>query len=81
VPQRAVQTGLGRQFVYVVGAGDTARARDIVPGRWSGDLWIIASGLAPGDRVVVEGVQKVVPGRPVVPMALVDSGKPIGNDQ
>jgi membrane fusion protein (multidrug efflux system) len=81
VPQRAVLTGLGRQFVYVVGAGDTVRARDVVPGRWSGDLWIINSGLAAGDRVVVEGVQKAIPGRTVVPMALVDSGKTVGNDK
>lgn len=81
IPQRAVQTGLGRQFVYVVGAGDTARARDVVTGRWSGDLWIITSGLVAGDRVVVEGTQKVAPGRPVVPMPLADSGKTVGNDK
>ena len=37
VPLRAVLSGLGRQFVYVVGAGDTAVARDVHPGPWSGD--------------------------------------------
>ena len=36
VPQRAVQQGLGRQFVYVVGEGDTVRIRDVQPGPWSG---------------------------------------------
>ena len=45
VPQRAVQQGLGRQFVYVVGKGDTVTARDVKPGPWSGNLWIIDDGL------------------------------------
>jgi membrane fusion protein (multidrug efflux system) len=66
VPERAVQTSLGRQFVYVVGPGDTAQARDVVTGPWSGDRWIIMQGLQPGDRVIVDGVQKVGPGRPVI---------------
>jgi len=81
IPQRAVQTGLGRQFVYVVGAGDTVHARDIVPGAWSGDLWIITSGLAAGDRVVVDGVQKVIPGRTVQPKLLADSTTVPGKDR
>ena len=67
VPQRAVLQGLGRQYVYVVGPGDTAVARDVRPGPWSGDLWIIDSGLKPGDRVIVDGTQKVGPGRVVAP--------------
>jgi len=68
-----VQQGLGRQFVYVVGAGDTVTARDVTPGPWSGTLWIIDSGLAAGDRVVVDGIQKVAPGRVVTPVLVVDS--------
>jgi membrane fusion protein (multidrug efflux system) len=67
VPQRAVQTGMGRQFVYVVGPGDTAQARDVVTGPWSGDRWIILEGILQGDRVIVDGVQKVFPGMPVQP--------------
>ena len=73
VPSRAVLTGLGRQFVYVVGPGDTARARDIVPGPWSGERWIVDHGLEPGDRVIVDGVQKIGPGAKVIPMPLGDS--------
>jgi len=73
VPQRAVQQGLGRQYVYVVGAGDTVVARDVNPGQWSGSLWIIDSGLAAGDRVIVDGIQKVAPGRVVRPVAAIDS--------
>jgi len=73
VPLRAVQSGMGRQFVYVVGAGDTAMSRDVQPGSWSGNLWIIEHGLNPGDRVVVDGTQKVIPGHPVRPVPLSDS--------
>ena len=78
VPQRAVQTGLGRQFVYVVGAGDTVQMRDVQTGAWAGDQWIINRGLAAGDRVVVDGIQKVAPGRPVKPVPLADSAAAAG---
>ena len=73
VPERAVQTGLGRQFVYVVGPGDVAQPRDIVPGPWANGRWIVNGGLQPGDRVIVDGVQKIGPGAPVKPMPYVDS--------
>jgi membrane fusion protein (multidrug efflux system) len=75
VPQRAIMQGLGRQFVYVVGAGDTVAARDVQTGPWTGSLWIIESGLSAGDRVVVEGTQKVAPGRVVKPVPVSDSTK------
>jgi membrane fusion protein (multidrug efflux system) len=73
LPQRAIQQALGRQFVYVVGKGDTVAARDVEPGPWSGNLWIIDRGLNPGDLVVVDGTQKAAPGRPVRPVPLKDS--------
>ena len=63
VPRRAVQQSLDQQFVLVVGKGDTVAARDIETGTWSGDWWIIERGLKPGERVVVEGVQKAQPGQ------------------
>jgi membrane fusion protein (multidrug efflux system) len=73
IPQQAVQQGLGRQFVYVVLPGDTVASRDVFPGPWSGKQWIIDSGLVAGDRVVVDGVQKIGPGRAVKPIPLADS--------
>jgi membrane fusion protein (multidrug efflux system) len=73
IPQRAVQQALGRQFVYVVGTGDTVVARDIQPGPWSGNLWIIDKGLNAGERVVVDGTQKAAPGRPVRPVPPADT--------
>jgi len=73
IPQRAVQQALGRQFVYVVGKGDTVVTRDVQPGPWSGNSWIIDKGLAAGERVIVDGVQKAAPGRQVRPVPLADS--------
>lgn len=73
IPQRAVMQGMGRQFVYVVGPGDSVAARDVTTGSWNGSLWIIEKGLTPGDRVIVEGTQKVAPGRVVKPVPFVDS--------
>lgn len=70
VPQRAVQQGLGRQFVYLVADGDTVVTRDVKTGPWSGALWIIEHGLSAGDRVVVDGLQKAAPGRVVKPSPL-----------
>jgi membrane fusion protein (multidrug efflux system) len=65
VPQRSVLQGLGGAFVYVATEGDTARARTVTATTWEGDGWIIDSGLAPGERVVVDGTQRVVAGQPV----------------
>jgi membrane fusion protein (multidrug efflux system) len=74
VPQRAIQQGLGRQFVYVVSAGDSVVARDVKTGPWSGTLWIVDDGLKPGDRVIVDGLQKVAPGRVVKPSEIAEAG-------
>jgi membrane fusion protein (multidrug efflux system) len=82
VPRRAVQQSLDKQFVLVVGKGDTVAARDIETGVWSGDWWIVERGLQAGERVVVDGVQKAVPGSPVRPVVLADSaeGKTVAAD-
>ena len=72
IPQRAVIQSLGRQSVYVLGAGDTVRSRDVRATAWVGERWLIDSGLVAGDRVVVDGVQKVRPGgvaKPTPPAA------------
>jgi membrane fusion protein, multidrug efflux system len=69
VPQQAVQELQGTKSVYVVGAGDKAEARQIVASQRIGTDWVVASGLAAGDRVVVEGTGKLRPGVPVKPVA------------
>ena len=65
VPQRAVQiTPRGAQ-VLVVGANNIAAARPVKVGNLQGESWVISSGLKPGDRVIVNGLQKVRAGSPV----------------
>jgi membrane fusion protein (multidrug efflux system) len=76
VPQVAVQQALGRQFVYVVAAGDTAKTRDVITGTWAGSDWIIEKGLEPGDRVIIDNLQRVRPGLPVKPRAPQPSADP-----
>ncbi|HET7564120.1 MAG TPA: efflux RND transporter periplasmic adaptor subunit [Gemmatimonadaceae bacterium] len=73
VPQRAVLQQLGVQSVYVVGKGDTVAARPVKAAGWTGNDWLIQSGLRAGERVVVDGVQKIGPGMVVRPTALVDT--------
>src|SRR6185369_11160783 len=63
VPQLAVQQGSNGHLVYVVGANGVAEIRPVVVGDYYGEQDIVISaGLAKGDRVVVEGVLRVVPG-------------------
>lgn len=62
VPDRAIQEQLGSYFVTVVGAGDKAELRTVTLGPRTGSYVVIASGLARGERVVVEGTLKARPG-------------------
>ena len=72
VDDRAVLTDQDRKYVYVLGEGNTAQRRDIVPGRMVDGLRVVQSGLKPKDRVIVHGVQKVfMPGMPVAPKSIV----------
>jgi membrane fusion protein, multidrug efflux system len=75
IPQRAVLEQMGRQIVYVVGRGDTVALREVKTSEWSGSDWLIEQGLTAGDRVIVDGVQKVGPGSVVHPTAFTDSSK------
>ncbi|MBT9612560.1 MAG: efflux RND transporter periplasmic adaptor subunit [Burkholderiales bacterium] len=65
VPQRAVLQGPQGRFVYVVNAQNQAEARPVTVGDWSGESWLIESGLQAGDKVIVDGVMKIGPGAPV----------------
>ncbi|CAN7619509.1 efflux RND transporter periplasmic adaptor subunit [Rhizobium sp. LjRoot258] len=70
VPQRAVvRTREGQAQVYVVGKGDLAEARDVQLGHSQDSEWVVEAGLKEGDKVVVDGVQKVQPGAKVAPEA------------
>lgn len=67
IPQRAVSELQGRYQVAVVGPGNRIAIRTVQPAERVGELWIIASGLNPGDRVVTEGIAKVRDGSVVNP--------------
>ena len=68
IPQQAVQELQGLKSVYVVTADDKAEPRQIVANYRLANDWVVDSGLAPGDRVVTEGVGKLRPGAPVKPV-------------
>jgi membrane fusion protein (multidrug efflux system) len=59
VPQRAVQELQGQYTVVVVDAEGKAESRKVKPGARVGSLWILEEGVKPGDKVIVEGIQKV----------------------
>ena len=67
IPKRAVQEIQGTKTVLVVGSDNMVALRTIQPGDTVGDLLIVREGLEPGQRVVVDGVQKARPGTKVNP--------------
>jgi membrane fusion protein (multidrug efflux system) len=62
VPQLAVQEIQGLYSIMVVKPDATVEQRMVKAGERVGNLWIIDSGLKPGEKVIVEGIQKVKPG-------------------
>jgi membrane fusion protein (multidrug efflux system) len=66
VPQRGVtRNPKGDALVMIVGAEEKAEPRPIKVVRTVGDNWLVSEGLKPGDRVILEGLQKARPGTPV----------------
>lgn len=77
VPQRSVLQGQQGKYVLVVGAGDVAEVKPVQVGIFVGSDWLIESGLAAGDRVIVDGVVKVQPGSPVTVAAAPGETAPV----
>jgi len=68
-PQAAVtRDAQGEAVVQVVGADNKAVARVITVSQTVGNSWLVTSGLNPGERVIVEGLQRVRPGAPLKPV-------------
>jgi membrane fusion protein, multidrug efflux system len=66
VPQQGItHDSLGRATALVVAANGTVEQRVVKATRAIGNEWLVDSGLTAGDRVIVEGLQKVQPGMPV----------------
>ena len=68
VPQRCVTELQGRYSVYVVDAENKVERRDVEMGGKVDDFWIVRDGLAAGENVVYEGLQKVREGMLVQPV-------------
>lgn len=62
VPQKAVIKNPAGHNVFVLDDDHKVERRDLVMGAWYGEDWIVEKGLAPGEQVIVDGVQKVRPG-------------------
>ncbi len=75
VPQRAVTELQGMYQLAVVGPDNKVDIRKVRTGERSGPLWVIEQGVRAGERVIVEGLQKVRQGSPVAPQPF-DAGSP-----
>jgi RND family efflux transporter MFP subunit len=69
VPQSAVRELQGGYQLALLGADNKAMIRPVKAGEKVGTMWVIDDGLKPSDQVIVEGVEKVKDGTPVVPKA------------
>ena len=81
VNRKAVLANQDRRFVYVVGDDDTVMPRQVQLGREVGDLVVVREGLRAGERVIVNGTQKVfAPGMPVAPNPIAMREASMSND-
>jgi membrane fusion protein, multidrug efflux system len=73
IPQRSVSEVQGIYQVGVVGSDNKVAIRAVKPGPQYGDMWVIESGLQPGDKVIVDGLQRVRDGMVVSPTPFQDT--------
>ena len=70
IPQKSVvRDPSGRANVWVVGADDKVERRPVTPAQAIGSQWMVEGGLKAGDRIVVDGFQRVRPGIQIKPVA------------
>lgn len=70
VPQKAVFEVQDKNFVYIVDGGNKVRTRPFVPQSRVDQMYVVKSGLKPGDRVVYEGIQRLRDGMAITPRML-----------
>jgi len=75
VTERAVGTDQEKKFVLVVGEGNKAEYREVTLGPSANGLRVVLSGLKPGERIVVNGLQRVRPGAVVQPQVVTMEAK------
>ncbi len=82
VPERAIGTDQSKKFVVVIGADGQPQFRDVQLGALHDGMRVVGGGkLKAGENVVVDGLQRIIPGVPVAPQVLKvdDKGLPIPN--
>lgn len=67
IPQPSVLEDMQGRFVYTVDEENMVVRKNVTLGQRDGINWVVESGLQEGDRVIVNGIQKVRPGMPVSP--------------
>jgi multidrug efflux system membrane fusion protein len=78
INERAVGTDQSRKFVFVVGADGKAEYRPVTLGPVVDGLRVVRSGVKPGEKIVVNGLQRVRPGAPVAPQIVpMESAAPV----
>ena len=68
IPQRAVLQGPKGPIVYVVSADNKVEIRDVKATVWQGNQWLVEEGLASGEQVVVDSLQRIIPDSTVKPV-------------
>jgi len=68
IPQRAVLQGPKGPIVYVVSADNKVAMRDVKATVWQGNQWLVEEGLAAGEQVVVDSLQRIIPDSTVKPV-------------
>ncbi|MCB2192335.1 MAG: efflux RND transporter periplasmic adaptor subunit [Deltaproteobacteria bacterium] len=77
IPQQAVSRNpKGDPYALIVDSGNKVVLRMLTIDRAVGDKWLVSAGLAPGDRVILEGLQKVRPGATAKPVPYKNNAAP-----
>ncbi|WP_299586302.1 efflux RND transporter periplasmic adaptor subunit [uncultured Microbulbifer sp.] len=67
VPQSAVMEDMQGRYLFVLGKNNIAEKRYVTLGQREGELWAVNRGVVVGESVIVNGLQRVVAGKPVTP--------------
>ena len=77
INERAVSTDQDRKFVFVVGKDNKAEYRPVTLGPAIDGLRVVRDGLKPGEKIVVNGLQRVHPGAPITPTVVAMDSDPL----
>jgi multidrug efflux system membrane fusion protein len=75
VQDRAIGTDQSKRYVLVVNGDNTAQYREVKIGRLVNGLRVIEDGLKPGEKIVINGLQRVRPGAPITPEVVAMEGR------